>query len=129
MPRPRPLPKKCERALGAGIQTVVPELAQVLGEAASTHMLDECGVVGKIVVVGELETFTHVPLEAELLGLDPVVGNTLEGAGVLGWRGRGTRTARLVGDGGRGRREGGDEAGAVLGSLQVLFQKTPVVPF
>ena len=81
MPRPRPLPKKRERALGAGVQTVVPDLAQVLGEAAGTHVLDESGVVGEIVVRGEVHTFAHVPLETELLGLDPVVGNALEGAG------------------------------------------------
>ena len=134
MPRPRPLPKKRERSLGAGVQAVVSDLPQVLGDAAGTHVLDEGGVVGEVVIRGEIKAFSHVPLEAELLGLDPVVGNSLVRTGVLdramtnlAWGS--TSTAGFVSDGGRGRREGGDETGTILSTLQVLLEKSPVVPF
>ena len=96
-------------------------------------MLDEGGVVGEIVICSEIEAFPHIPPEAEFLGLDPVVGNSLVRAGVLdravtnlAWRS--TSTTGFVSDGGRGRREGGDEAGAVLSTLQVLLEKAPVIP-
>ena len=80
VPRPRPLPKKCERAIGAVVQAMVPDLAQVLGDTAGTHVLDERGVIGEKVVRDVVGTFPHVPAQTQLFGLDPVVRNALVGA-------------------------------------------------
>ena len=113
---------------------MVPDLAQVLGDAAGTHVLDKRGVVGEEMVCDVVCAFPHVPAQTQFLGLDPVVGDALVGASVLRRRAvsdlarRGTSAAGFVGDGGHGGCEGGDEAGSVLGSLQVLLQKSPVVP-
>ena len=129
LPGPRPLPKKWKRTLGTVVQTVLTDFAQVLGEAASTDVLDKRRVVRERVVRSEVRTFSHIPPETKFLGLDPVVGDALEGAGVLG-RGaeadltrRGTSTSRFVRDGRCGWSEGGDQAGPVLGALQILFQE------
>ena len=83
--------------------------AQVLGDAAGTHVFDVGGVVGEHVIRGELQTFAHIPAETHVLRLDPLVGDALEGARVLrrlraDLARRGSSSAGFVRDGGR---EGG----------------------
>ena len=131
VPGPRPLPKK--RALGAVVETVVTNFAEFLEEATSTDVLDEGGGVREEVISGEVRTLPHVPAKTQTTSLDPVVGDTFERGSVFGGHllarsGWGTRFGRIVLDGGVGG-EVGEESGPVLGSLQVLLEERPVIPF
>ena len=117
VPGPRPLPKK--RTIGAGVETVATDFSEFLEETTGTDVLDEGGGVREQVVSGEVGALSHVPAQTQATGLDPVVGNTLEGASVLGrslsaggrW---GTSLAGVVFDGGG---EVGEEPSSVLSAF------------
>ena len=131
VPGPRPLPKK--RALGAVVEAVVTNFAEFLEEAASTDVFDKGGGVREEVISGEVRTLPHVPAKTQTTSLDPVVRDTFERGSVFGGHllargGWGTRSGWIVLDGGVGS-EVGEESGPVLGSLQVLLEERPVVPF
>ena len=131
LPGPRPLPKK--RPVGAGVEAVSSNLSKFLEQTASTDVLDKSCGVRKQVVSGEVGAFPHIPTEAQTTSFDPDVRNAFEGSSVLrrrllstrsGWS---TRSGRVVLDGGVGG-EVGEEPCSVLGALQELLQKRPVVP-
>ena len=82
VPRLRPLPKK--RALGTVVETVVPDFAEFLEEAAGTDVFDKSGSIREEVISGEIRALPHVPAETQTTSLDPVVRDTLESGSVLG---------------------------------------------
>ena len=131
LPGPRPLPKK--RPVGAGVEAVGSDLTKFLEQTASTDVFDKSCGVRKQVVSGKISAFPHIPAEAQATSFDPVVGNAFEGSSVLrrrllSTRSRwSTRSASVVFVGGGGG-EVGEKPGSVLGTLQELLQKGPVIP-
>ena len=92
----RPLAKKWEGAFCAVVEAVGPDLTQLFGEAASTDVFDEGGLVGEEVVGGVVGALAQILSEAKATGLDPQVGNPFEGASVFqGRRFSGARSTRF----------------------------------
>ena len=79
MPGTRPSAKK--RTV---VETVDADFSELLGQTTSADVLDKCGIVREHVVGGVVGALAHVPAKTEALLLDPDVGDSFEGTGVLG---------------------------------------------
>ena len=60
------------------------DFAEFLGKTSSTDVLDEGGRVKEQMICGGFGAFAHVPSQAKVVRLDPMVGNALERASVFG---------------------------------------------